>query len=174
MAGEEEAHDHHGFAHGHHPGKTGEHKDKDRALYWSLGLGAAGLVVAVLLFMNSGSSKKPQPGTNTVVQPSQDFIPNPTDVSIGSNAAPLFWPALPTSGTPSHPKTHHSGDSDDDDKKKKKKTDQHSNKSNDHKGYGTSPKGNTHSGHSSGHKVSEHNTTHPTAHGHMVKGKQNG
>lgn len=154
----EEEH-HHGLGHGHEAHKE-EHKDKDKAIYWGLGLGAAGLVMAVLIFANGGSKKQ---GTNTVVQPSEPFIPNPTDVSIGSNAAPLFWPALPTSGTPSKPKTHHHGDKDDSNKKKK---DDHDHTTpNDHKKYGKSPTGASH-----GHTV--------TSHGHnpvvTTKGKQNG
>ncbi len=147
----------HGLAHGHHEGKE-EHKDRDRALYWSLGLGAAGLVVALLFFMGGGSKKSnSQP---TVVNASQPFIPNPTDVSIGLDPEPLFWPGLPTSGTPSKPKTHHNHDSDHDNdakekKSKKKKTTSH-NTSNDKKGYGKSPQGASH-----GHKVSPHNVHNP-------------
>lgn len=156
----EEHEHHHGLAHGHHGEGHHEerHTDKDRALYWGLGLGAAGLVVALMLFMGGGQKK---PGTNTVVQPSTPFIPNPTDVSIGSIAAPLFWPALPTSGTPHHPKTHHHGG--EDETKKVHKT--HTNKPNDHKGYGKSPTGASH-----GHTVTHH-THNPVV---TPKGHQNG
>lgn len=134
---------HHAF--GHHEGHKEEHKDKDRALYWGVGLGAAGLVVALLLFMGGGNKKQ---GTNTVVQPSTPFMPNGTDVSIGTIAAPLYWPALPTSGTPHHPKTHKKHGGEDETKKVHK---HHTNKPNDHKGYGTSPNGASH-----GHTVTHH------------------
>lgn len=138
---EEHSEHHHGHSHGH----VEEHKDKDKALYWSLGLGAAGLVVALLLFMGGGNKKQ---GTNTVVQPSTPFMPNGTDVSIGTVAAHLYWPGLPTSGTPHHPKTHKRGDTDKDGKHPAK---HHTNKPNDHKGYGTSPNGASH-----GHTVTHH------------------
>lgn len=154
----------HGLAHGHH-GEEG-HKDKDRATYWALGLSAVGVLLAVLVL--SGGNKKQQKGTNTVVQQSRPFIPNPTDVSIGSMAAPLYWPALPTSGTPHHPKTHHTGDSDHDNDKKESHGHSHT-KPNDHKGYGTSPKG------SHGHTVTVHTHNPVVTHGSQhTKGKQNG
>ena len=142
----EEEH-HHGLAHGHH--ESGDKKESKTAMYWQLGIAAAGLVLAVLFF--ASSNKQQKPGTNTVVQESRPFIPNPSDVSIGSMAAPLYWPALPTSGTPHHPKTHHHGDKDDD-KKKKKKTEHSHTVPNDHKGYGKSPTGSSH-----GHAVTSHN-----------------
>ena len=155
---------HHGLAHGHHgEGHKEEHKDKDRALYWGLGLGAAGLVVAVLLFMGGGNKSKQ--GTNTVVQPSVPFMPNGTDVSIGTMAAPLYWPALPTSGTPHHPKTHKKH-GEDETKKPKKSGHEHDHTTpNDHKGYGKSPTGATH-----GHTITHH------GHNPVVspKGQQNG
>lgn len=151
----------HGLAHGHH---SEEHKEQSRATYWSLGLAAVGVVLAVIIFM-SGGSQKSKPGTNTVVQESRPFIPNPSDVSIGSMAAPLYWPALPTSGTPHHPKTHHTGDS----TGKKKKESGHSHtKSNDKKGYGTSPTGKSH-----GHTVTTH-AHNPVVLKQHTKGVQNG
>ena len=156
----------HGLAHGHHS-ESDEHKDTKHATYWALGLSAVGVLLAVLVL--SGGSQKKQ-GTNTVVQPSTPFIPNPTDVSIGSNAAPLFWPALPTSGTPSKPKTHHSGDHDDEKDKKKKTTDHDHTTPNDHKKYGKSPTGASH-----GHTVTTHTHNPVVAHGSQhTKGKQNG
>lgn len=161
----EEEHHAHGLAHGHHAEEG--HKDKDRATYWALGLSAVGVLLAVLV-LSGGGSKKSKPGTNTVVQESRPFIPNPTDVSIGSMAAPLYWPALPTSGTPNHPKTHHSGDKDHDNDKLEK---HHSHtKPNDHKGYGKSPTGASH-----GHTVTHHTHNPVVTHGSQhTKGKQNG
>lgn len=164
MAEEEHTH---GLAHGHH--KEGG-KDKDRALYWGLGLSAVGVLIAVLLFMGGGN-KTQQAGQGTLVHQSEDYIPNPTDISIGSNAAPLFWPALPTSGTPTKPKTHHHGDSDHDNdaaEKKKKASHGHTNKSNDKKGYGTSPTGASH-----GHTVTTH-THNPVVLAQHTKGNANG
>ncbi len=166
MADQEHAHhpSHHAF--GHHGGE--DKKEQKSAMYWGLGIAAAGLVVTVL-FLGSGNQKKQQ-GTNTVVQPSEPFIPNPTDVSTGTE--PLFWPGLPTSGTPSKPKTHHQGDKDKSKDKNKKKKEHDHTTPNDHKGYGGSPRGSTH-----GHTVSGHHTNHPTVHsgssGH-TKGKANG
>lgn len=148
----EEEHRHHSF--GHH--ETADKKEQKNAMYWSLGIGAAGLVVAVLFFFSGSGGKKQQSSTPTVVQPSTPFIPNPTDVSIGSNAAPLFWPGLHTSGTPSQPKKHHHEEKDTDDSKsgstnhhgssssKKKKSSHSHMSSNDHKGYGRSPTPHTH------------------------------
>lgn len=155
------AEEHHGLSHGHH---TSEHKDKDtkHATYWALGLSAVGVLLALLML--SGGGKKKQPGTNTVVQESRPFIPNPSDVSIGSMAAPLYWPALPTSGTPHHPKTHHKGDTDD---KKPSKGHSHT-KPNDHKGYGKSPNGASH-----GHTVTVH-THNPKTVPQHTKGSSNG
>jgi len=144
----EEHEHHHGLAHGQH--ERADKKEQQTAMYWGLGIAAAGLVLGALYFFGGGSKKSSsQP---TVVNASQPFIPNPQDVSIGTNAAPLYWPALPTSGTPTQPKHHDSGDS----SKKKKTETHHSNKSNDHKGYGKSPTGSSH-----GHHVSGHSTTHP-------------
>lgn len=176
---EEHNHHAHGLAHGHHSGHEGGGKDNNAALYWSLGIGAAGLMISLILL--SGGSKKQPSGAQSpgqLVHESRDFIPNPTDISIGTNAAPLYWPALPTSGTPSKPKTHHHGDSKDKDehnKKHKKKEHGHSNKSNDKKGYGKSPAGH------SGHHVSATKTIHPSSshhapvsHHNPQKGKANG
>lgn len=142
---------HHAF--GHH-GETGDKKESKTAMYWQLGIAAAGLVVAVL-FLAGGNNKKQSSSNGQLVHQSMDYIPNPTDISIGSNAAPLYWPALPTSGTPHHPKTHHTGDKDHDNDKKEKHTG-HTNKSNDKKGYGKSPTGATH-----GHHISAHNIHNP-------------
>lgn len=162
-----EEHEHkHGLAHGHHG--EGDHKDKDRATYWALGLSAVGVLLAVLVL---SGGKKSKPGTNTVVQESRPFIPNPSDVSIGSMAAPLYWPALPTSGTPHHPKVHHTGDSDHDNdaaEKSKKKHGHSHTKPNDHKGYGTSPTGASH-----GHTVTVHSHNPVTVKQH-TKGHSNG
>lgn len=174
MADEHEQHTHQHMARGEH-GHHDEHKDKDQknATFWGLGIAAAGLVLAAIYFFSNGGSKGSSGGNSnpTVVNGSADFIPNPTDVSIGTNASPLYWPALPTSGTPSHPKTHHKGDDD----KDKKKTEKHeTNASNDKKNYGKSPQGASH-----GHGVSTHNTHNPkttTVHAgaQHTKGKANG
>lgn len=156
----------HGLAHGHHESGA-DHKDKDRATYWALGLSAVGVLLAVLVL--SGGGKKSKPGTNTVVQESRPFIPNPSDVSIGSMAAPLYWPALPTSGTPHHPKVHHTGDKDHDNDKLEKHGHSHT-KPNDHKGYGKSPTGGSH-----GHTVTVHgHNPHVTSTHTSVKGHSNG
>lgn len=145
----------------HHPhmtrGESTEHKESKSAMYWQLGIAAAGLVVAALFLFSGGSSKKQQqPGQPTTVNASQPFIPNPTDISIGTQEAPIFWPGLPTSGTPSKPKTHHTGDKKDKDKDTDKDKHGHTNKSNDKKGFGKSPTGASH-----GHAVSAHNTHNP-------------
>ena len=146
---EEEEHRHHAF--GHH--ETGDKREQKNVMYWGLGIAAAGLVLTVLFFSSGNKNKS---STNTVVQPSTPFIPNPTDVSIGSHAAPLFWPGLPTSGTPTLPKTHHHGDTDD---KKKEKYHSHTTP-NDHKNYGQSPTGDKH-----GHTVTTHSHN-PVVHAH--------
>lgn len=167
MADEHEQHAGHHMARGEH-GHHEEHKDQKNATYWGLGIAAAGLVLAALYFF-SGSRSKSSSGNNakpTVVNGSTDFIPNPTDISIGNNAAPLYWPALPTSGTPTHPKTHHKGD--DKDKDKKTAAGKHeTNTSNDKKGYGRSPRGASH-----GHAVSAHNVHNPKTV--ATKGHSNG
>lgn len=170
MAEHEHTHQHMARGeHGHH--ESADHREQKNATFWGLGIAAAGLVLAAIYFFSNSGSKGSSSGNSkpTVVNGSTDFIPNPTDISIGTNAAPLFWPALPTSGTPSHPKTHHKGD--DDDKDKKKTTKHETNKSNDKKGYGRSPRGASH-----GHAVSTHNTHNPktTAGAQHTKGKANG
>lgn len=151
---------------GHH--ETEEHKEHTRAMYWGLGLTAAGVVIAaVLLFQPKKSSSSQAP---TVVNPSQPFIPNPTDVSIGSQAAPLFWPGLPTSGTPSEPRVHHhshkSSNSSSGSSNKKTETSKKKSSSSKQKKIGTSPTGASH-----GHVVTHH-THNPVTHG--GKGLANG
>lgn len=176
MAEHEHEHTHQHMARGEH-GDHEEHKDKDQknATFWGLGIAAAGLVLAAIYFFSNGGSKG-DPGSSskpTVVNGSTDFIPNPTDISIGTNAAPLYWPSLPTSGTPTKPKTHHHGEHEDKDEKKKKTEKHHTNKSNDNKGYGRSPHGASH-----GHAVSGHNVHNPKTTVHAgaqhTKGKANG
>ncbi len=148
-----EEHKEHGLERGQHADHA-KSTDKDKALYWGLGLSAVGVVIALLLFSGGGSKKKSS-STPTVVNASQPFIPNPTDVSIGSMANIMYWPGLATSGTATHPKTHHHGDKKEDEKKS---TGHHTTttKSNDKKGYGKSPTGATH-----GHHVSTHNVHNP-------------
>jgi ABC-type nickel/cobalt efflux system permease component RcnA len=160
-----EEHEHtHGLSHGSHANHE-KSSDKDKALYWGLGLSAVGVLIAVLLFMGGGKKKSSQP---TTVNASQPFIPNPTDVSIGTMNAPMFWPGLPTSGTPTKPKTHHHGEKEDHDKDDKKVSKHgHTNHSNDKKGYGKSPTGASH-----GHAVSAHNVHNPKTV--AEKGKANG
>jgi hypothetical protein len=161
-----EVHMHRGGTPGHH--ESTEHKEKANAMYWSLGIAAAGLVVAVVFLSGNKKSSSNQPQYE-LVHGSTDFIPNPTDVSIGSNASPLFWPGLPTSGTPHKPKTHP--------RKKGHNEGKHKDDSHKKKKYGKSPRGASH-----GHQVSTHNHHNPKTtekvtvhHGSQhTKGKANG
>jgi hypothetical protein len=166
MADEEKHHESHGLAHGHHEHKPGheEHKDKDQALYWGLGLGAAGLVVTLILLSGNGSKSQSKP---TVVNGSQPFYPNGTDVSTGQEefiGIPEYWPGM-KSGTAHHPK-HYKKPKDKDDKKPK--AGKYTSGKKEHKTWGKSPTGASH-----GHRISPHNTHNPTAHN-APKGKANG